>query len=145
MTRLRQSEVQVGLQPLYLGVEFDPDSNTTVSGNSGDATDWMPAGSLFYVRNITEKLAAGFGIFGYFGLAMDYNNNWVGRYYIDEIKLQGLNFMPAVAYKVNDWLSIGAGLNVMYAMFEQKAKVNNALDILPDGELKSRMKILHMV
>jgi long-chain fatty acid transport protein len=45
MTRLRQSELQVGLQPLYLGVEFDLDSNTTVSGSSGDATDWMPAGS----------------------------------------------------------------------------------------------------
>jgi long-chain fatty acid transport protein len=44
--------------------------------------------------------------------------------------------MPAVAYKMNDWLSIGAGLNVMYAMFEQKAKINNAIDILPDGELK---------
>jgi long-chain fatty acid transport protein len=136
MTRLKQSELQVGLQPIYLGVEFDPDSHTSVSGSSGDATNWLPAGSLFYVRKITDKLAAGLGIFGYFGLAMDYNDDWVGRYYIDEIKLQGLNFMPALAYKVNDWLSIGAGLNVMYAMFEQKAKVNNALDSIPDGELK---------
>jgi|MudIll2142460700_1097286.scaffolds.fasta_scaffold00297_13 long-chain fatty acid transport protein len=136
MTRLKQSELQLAVQPLYLGVEFDPDSKTTVSGKSGDATNWLPTGSLFYVRNITDKFSAGFGIFGYFGLAMDYNNSWVGRYYIDEITLQGFNVMPSVSYKVNDWLSIGAGLNVMYAIFEQKAKVNNALDSLPDGELK---------
>jgi len=121
---------------MYLGVEFDPDSNTTVSGRSGDATNWLPSGSLFYVRSITDRLTAGLGMFGYFGLALDYNDNWVGRYYVDETKLQGLNFMPALAYKVNGWLSIGAGLNVMYAMLEQKVKVNNALDTLPDGELK---------
>jgi long-chain fatty acid transport protein len=136
MARLKHSELQVGLQPLYLGVEFDPDSKTTVSGRSGDATGWLPTGSLFYVRNITERFSAGLGIFGYFGLSMDYNDSWVGRYYLDEITLQGFNVLPAVSYKVNDWLSIGAGLNVMYALFEQKAKVNNALDILPDGELK---------
>ena len=136
MTRLKQSELQVGLQPIYLGLEFDPASNTTASGSSGDGNDWLPAGSLFYVHSISEKLKAGLGIFGYFGLALDYNDDWVGRYYIDEVKLQGLNVMPALAYKVNDWLSIGAGLNVMYAMFEQKAKVNNALDSLPDGELE---------
>lgn len=136
MARLKHSELQVAMQPLYLGVEFDPDSKTTVSGRSGDATGWLPTGSMFYVRSITDKFSAGLGIFGYFGLAMNYNDSWVGRYYIDEITLQGFNVMPAVSYKVNDWLSIGAGLNVMYAIFEQKAKVNNALDTLPDGELK---------
>ena len=136
MTRLKHSELQLAMQPLYLGVEFDPDSNTTAAGRSGDATNWLPTGSMFYVRSITDKFSAGLGIFGYFGLAMDYNDSWVGRYYIDEITLQGFNVMPAVSYKVNNWLSIGAGLNIMYAIFEQKAKINNALDILPDGELK---------
>ena len=136
MTRLTEPEMQVGAQALYLDINFDSDSKTTASGRSGDASDWLPAGGIYYVTAPVPELRLGFGIGGYFGLGLDYSDNWVGRYYITEILLQGITFMPAAAYKVNDWLSIGAGVNIMYAKFYQEVAINNVPDVISDGKLE---------
>jgi long-chain fatty acid transport protein len=48
--------------------------------------------------------------------------------------LQGLTIQPSIASKVTDKLSVGAGLNAMYGILEQKMAINNA--VLPDGQLK---------
>jgi long-chain fatty acid transport protein len=134
MTRLKQNELYGGIQPMYFSLEFDPDSNTTMSGKDGSASDWINGGSVFYVHDVSEELKLGVGILGYFGLGVDFGDDWVGRYYVTEGGLQGLTFTPAVAYKVNDWLSLGAGLVATYMMFEQKAAMNNP--DAPDGSLK---------
>jgi long-chain fatty acid transport protein len=136
MTRLEKSELLVGNQPLYLHSEFSPDSNTTTSGPDGDASTWLPAGGLYYVHNLMPKLKIGLSTVGYFGLGLEYENDWVGRYYIQEIKLQALGIQPAVAYQVTDWLSLGAGVVALYGVLEQKAAVNNPGPNQDDGRLK---------
>jgi len=44
--------------------------------------------------------------------------------------------MPAIAWKVNDELSIGMAVNAMYGVFEAKVAVNNVADAMPDGDMK---------
>ena len=136
MTRLNKSELLVGIQPLYLQAEFSPDSNTTTSGPDGDASTWLPAGGLYYVHNLMPKLKIGLSTVGYFGLGLEYENDWVGRYYIQEIKLQALGIQPALAYQVTDWLSFGAGVVALYGVLDQKAAVNNIGPNQDDGKLK---------
>lgn len=136
MTRIEGSEFSAGLQPIYLKIEFSPDSNTTTSGEDGDASGWLPTASLFYVNSESSNFSFGVGVLGYFGLGLDYGDDWVGRYYVKEVTMQGLTIMPSVAFKVNDQFSIGAGLNLMYGMFKATSAINNMLDIMPDGELK---------
>ena len=136
MTRLDKSELLVGIQPLYLQAEFSPDSNTTTSGPDGDASTWLPAGGLYYVHNLMPKLKIGLSTVGYFGLGLDYEDDWVGRYYIQEIKLQALGIQPALAYQVTDWLSFGAGVVALYGVLDQKAAVNNIGPNQDDGKLK---------
>jgi len=136
MTRLNKSELLVGIQPLYLQEEFSPDSNTTTSGPDGDASTWLPAGGLYYVHNLMPKLKIGLSTVGYFGLGLEYENDWVGRYYIQEIKLQALGIQPALAYQVTDWLSFGAGVVALYGVLDQKAAVNNIGPNQDDGKLK---------
>ena len=87
MTRLEKSELLAGVQPLYLHADFSPDANTTTSGGDGDASTWLPAGGLYYVHNLMPKLKIGVSAVGYFGLGLDYQNNWAGRYYVQEVKL----------------------------------------------------------
>ena len=77
MTRLEKSELLVGIQPLYLHAEFSPDPNTTTSGSDGDASTWLPAGGLYYVHNLMPKLKVGISAVGYFGLGLEYENDWV--------------------------------------------------------------------
>ncbi len=136
MTRLEKSELLVGGQPVYLHAEFSPDSNTTTSGSDGDASTWLPAGGLYYVHNLMPKLKIGVSAVGYFGLGLEYENDWVGRYYVQEIKLQALGVQPALAYRVTDWLSLGAGVVALYGVLEEKAAVNNIGPNQPDGRLK---------
>jgi len=123
MTRLEKSELLVGVQPLYLHAEFSPDANTTTTGSDGDASTWLPAGGLYYVHNLMPKLKIGLSTVGYFGLGLEYENDWVGRYYVQEIKLQALGIQPALAYQVTDWLSLGAGVVALYGTACWKKKL----------------------
>ena len=96
MTRLERSELLVGIQPLYMTVAFSPDASTTTSGSDGDASTWLPAGGLYYVHNLRPKLKIGVSTVGYFGLGLEYENDWVGRYYVREVKLQALGVSVVV-------------------------------------------------
>lgn len=136
MTRLEQPSLMAGAQPMYLNIDFSPNSNTTATGGSGDSNGWMPAGGLFYVHPVNDKVALGFAIAGNFGLALDYQDDWVGRYYVQEATLQAMAIQPAVAYKVNDQLSIGAGVAAIYGIFENTFAINRVLDGMTDAQLK---------
>jgi long-chain fatty acid transport protein len=136
MTRLKQPSLMAGAQPMYLNIDFSTDSNTTVPGASGDSNGWMPAGGLFYVHPVNDRLAFGLAANGYFGLALDYQDNWVGRYYVQDTTLQAAAIQPAIAWQVNDQLSVGAGVAMVYGMLEEKLAINRVLDDLPDGRLK---------
>ena len=136
MTRLQKSELLVGVQPLYLHAEFSPNPNTSTSGSDGDASTWLPAGGVYYVHNLMPKLKFGVSAVGYFGLGLEYENDWVGRYYVQEVKLQALGVQPALAYQVTDWLSLGAGVVALYGVLEEKVAVNNIGPNQPDGKLK---------
>ena len=128
MSRLEQSQFMGGLQVLYGDVKFDPDSNTTYTGSDGgNAVGWMPGGSLFVAQKIGKDVNIGFGTLSYFGLGLDYDDDWAGRYFIQEGSLIGLSIIPAVSYRVTDWLSIGVGLNAMYGMFDNKVALRNPL------------------
>ena len=136
MTRLEQSELLVGVQPVYLDVEFSPDANTTTSGSDGDASTWLPAGGLYYFFDLAPKLKFGISATGYFGLGLDYEDDWVGRYYVQEVQLQALGIQPALAYQITDWLSFGAGMVALYGVYEQKTAINNIGPNQPDGRLR---------
>jgi long-chain fatty acid transport protein len=57
---------------------------------------------------------------GNFGGVENYDDRWVGRYYVQETKLVGLSFLPSIAYKVTDKLSSGAGVNVMNGIYKNQ-------------------------
>lgn len=137
MSRLEKSQVLGGVQALYGDVEFSPYQATTVTGDDGgNAIGWMPGGSLFAVQKLNEDISIGFGMFSYFGLTQSFDDDWVGRYFIQESTLMGLTLMPAVSYRVNDSLYFGVGLNIMYGYLEDQVAVNNIGATLPDGQLK---------
>jgi long-chain fatty acid transport protein len=47
-----------------------------------------------------------------------------------------MGLTPAVSYRVNNWLYLGAGLNAMYGYVDSQVAVNNIGDARPDGRLK---------
>ena len=76
--------------------------------------------------SLVRAVRLGLGAFSYFGLAEKYDDNWVGRYYVQKGALLGMSLMPAVSFKATDWLSIGAGLNAMYGYLDTEVAVRTA-------------------
>ena len=138
MSLLEGSQAQAGLQLLYGSVQFTPDAGPSARlgrNDGGNALGALPGGSFFYVNDLTERVKVGVGAFSYFGLAEKYNDNWVGRYYVQESALLGMSIEPAVSLRVTDWLSVGGGPNVMFGYLKNKTAINNQTPGAPDGQL----------
>lgn len=147
MTRLDGTQMLGGLQVLYGNYDFSIGSGTSPElggGDGGNPIGWFPGGSFFITKKVSPQVVLGFGVAGNFGLAEKYDDDWVGRYYVQEATLIGMSLLPSVAVKVNDKLSVGASLNVMYGYLKNRVAVNNpglsggggSGSTTPDGQLE---------
>ena len=139
MTKLNRSQLLAGALGLSVNVKFDVDKATFGGGDGGNAGDFVPVGSFSYVYSATPDLKLGITAGSYFGLGLDYGDDWAGRYYITEGEFLTFLINPSVGYRINNWLSIGAGVDILYAKLDQKAAINNQLTDgagFPDGKLK---------
>ena len=91
-------------------------STFTVGSNGGDAGGLalLPAG--YWTMSLSPALRVGLGISPTFGNKTEYSEDFVGRFSGYYAKLKQININPAIAYKLNDAVSLGFGLN--YAMNE---------------------------
>jgi len=136
MTRFQESTYLAGITPLYLHAPFNPDENTTVSGSDGDTNEFFASGSFAYIRPVWDGLRLGVSIQNFFGLALNWGDNWVGRYEATKVALIAPQLQPTAAYKVNNWLSIGAGAGLTLGYLEDEIRVENLDPDLGDGKLK---------
>lgn len=140
MTRLERSQMLATFQGIYIDTKFDTEDAGFGGGDGGSAGGFVPAGSLHYVHRVTNDLRLGISAGSFFGLGVDYDDDWAGRYYTTEAELVTLGVNPGVGYQVMDWLSIGAGFSVFTAKLEQKAAINNSAVPgqagLSDGEVE---------
>jgi len=99
-------------------------TGSPISGGGGDAGESRLVPNLYYTRPITSDFSIGAGINAPFGLATEYESTWAGRYHAlrSDIKTVNVNF--AGAYKLNDVVSAGAGINYQ----RLKAELTQAVD-----------------
>jgi len=70
--------------------------------------------SLFYKRDIGANKAFGLGVNIPFGVSTEYEKDEFARYEATESSLSTININPAMSWKINDKLALGAGLNFQY-------------------------------
>jgi long-chain fatty acid transport protein len=68
-------------------------------------------------------------------MAVNYGNAWVGRYYITRAALFTGKIAPSIAYRVNDWLSVGAGFSFAVGRLTFQSRINNVLPRAGDGRM----------
>ncbi|MGZ8211662.1 MAG: ROK family protein, partial [Burkholderiales bacterium] len=83
----------------------------TSNGEGGDGGDWAYVPNTFGMLEINPRLRAGVAINVPFGLATSYEQGWRGQLTALKSKIQSVNVNPAIAYRVNDFVSIGAGVS----------------------------------
>ncbi len=136
MTRLAESQLMLGVQPIYADIKFDTQSSTFGGGNGGNAGGLTPTGSLSYVHSVSNDLKLGFTAGSYLGLGVKFDDTWAGRYYIQQEDFLTGIANGALGYRVNDWLSVGGGLSLVYGELGAQTNINNVLDGQPDGRMK---------
>lgn len=101
-------------------------------GTKGRAGDLTPLPNLYFASPLSnDDFWLGVALTAPFGLSLDYDDDWFGRYDSIKNKLNTIDLAPSFAYKFNDSWSIGAGINIQYA----DAKLGNALPnpFIPGG------------
>lgn len=137
MTRLQGNSVSSGAYLIAPNVRFRNQGSTIVTGapltggNGGDAGIDSIVSNFYTTWSLSDRLKVGLGVNTPFGLAIEYKPDWVGRYQALNSRLITINVNPAIAYKVTDTLSVGAGLNIQYA----EAQLTNAIDFGLIGRL----------
>lgn len=130
MTRLPGNQFLASGQLLYANSQFSIGSGTSpaLGGGAGGrftgSDGWFPGGGAFYSHSLSPKLKVGFAFAGNTGAPIEYDNDWAGRYYVQKTTLLGLSFLPSIAYKATDKLSLGASLNAMYGIYENQVAIN---------------------
>jgi long-chain fatty acid transport protein len=136
MTRLEDPQLLVGLQGAYGISEFNKGSDTTVSGgNGGNAIGGFPGAGFYYVHSVSPDFKLGISTGSNFGLSAEYEKGWSGRYYGTKEELVTLGAYPVAAYRVNDWLSVGGGAQIVYGLLNSKTSVRNVFGG-PDGQIQ---------
>ena len=125
MMRLDSIELMLTVQPFLMQFEFNSSPATTTPGTSGgDQGGWFPGGALFLAAPINETVSLGFSLTSPAGLALDPSDDWVGRYFMTKTQLVVLNFEPSIGIRLHEQWSIGGGVDIQYARFEQNIAVN---------------------
>ncbi len=113
MTRLRGKQGVIAAHLIKPSIKF---AGTALPGNDmgGDAGNQAVIPSAYFSMEISPGLHAGLGINVPFGLETEYDSTWVGRVHSIKSKIETININPSIAYRVNESLSIGAGINYQH-------------------------------
>jgi long-chain fatty acid transport protein len=134
LTELKGTQISANGQLILGDMRFSRDSNNQFNGNEGgNALKYLPGASFFVSHQIDDRSAIGFGMYGNFGLALDYDDDWAGRYFNQEAAIIGVSFQPTLAHKFTDDLSIGIGPRIMYGYYRNETAINNNLLGLRDS------------
>ncbi len=112
MTQLKGGQLSVGVTAVGPSYKFNNQGSTGIGGNGGDAGSWAAVPNAYMSWQLTPNLFLGFGISAPFGLATEYEDaNWVGRFQAIKSEIKTVNYNPSLAYRVNDKVSFGFGVN----------------------------------
>jgi long-chain fatty acid transport protein len=121
MTRLKGHEIQIGAGLAQADAEFETNSDTPFNGgNGGDQGSFAPLMGTHGVYSVNDDLKLGMSVFSMSGAALNPDDDWAGRYSLQKIELLTLTANPNIAYRVNNWLSLGAGATITYTDIEYR-------------------------
>ncbi len=134
-----------GLQ-VQAGLEFVKPHNTIVIENhptnpaahgSYDASDiFFLVPNAYATYKLNDNISLGLAIFSRFGAGNEYDKQWPGSANMHYVNLLTSTFNPTIAWRVNDTLSLAAGIEISGAMVE----LQQGYDLGAAGFVNSTLK-----
>lgn len=95
-----------------------------VGDGGGDHVDTFVVPNAYIAHEVNDWLDVGVGMFVPYGLGLDYDSSFAGRFIGDRIDLVSYGLNPSFAVNSGNGLSLGAGINLLYADAEQQNPVD---------------------
>jgi len=109
-------QLSAGISPIFSSVAFRKEAPSVYHA----ATD-NPMGtpfSLYAAGKLNDKLSLGLGVYTPFGSSTVWEDDWAGRYLIQNISLMSVYVQPSLSYKISDKWGFGVGLVYAYGKVE---------------------------
>lgn len=123
----------------------------TMTGDAGNVIGFVPMASAFYSQQVNDKWTLGIGLYGNYGLGLEYEGLLDNHLDIPTATTQALTIQPSASYRINDHWSVGAALGIQYGMYEVEAEGTLAssdmhkkyLDEDQDTQVNGRVGVLY--
>lgn len=129
MTYIDGTQAAGALHLIKPNAEFKNDGSVAgagkpLGGEGPNAGDLAFVPNFYFMTEVTPSIKAGLGVSVPFGLKTEYDDKWIGRFQADKSELKTININPSIAFKVNEQLSLGAGVSFMRAEAELTRAIN---------------------
>jgi long-chain fatty acid transport protein len=108
-------------------------TNSTTGNVSDLLVKYYPVPNFYYKRNFkADRASAGIGVFAPYGLATDWPaDTSEGRFLGYKSQVHSIFIQPTVAFKVNDKLAIGGGIDITRTSLELRQRLDLAAVAIP--------------
>src|SRR5262245_51665098 len=126
MTQFPGKGIEVGASALFAFAKHTPLPGTLppllASGGTNDTGDDALVPNAYFTYQFSPNLWLGVAVNSPFGIAFDLPTSWAGRdYNARNSYLKTYNASPSLAYRFNDWISVGIGAQIQYANTQFKS------------------------
>lgn len=122
MTRLPDHMFTSGLQAMDGDISYKLDDESGRK-SPGDIIRFFPNASAFYSQKLNDDLYAGIGMYGNYGLGIDFGD-WAGDRIIKKSTMVAMTLSPSLAYKLNERVSVGGSVNINYGFLSLTRNVD---------------------
>jgi long-chain fatty acid transport protein len=84
---------------------------------------------VYYVQPLDDRWTLGLSALALTGSALDYDDDWAGRFQAQDVSIIVAGLAPAVSYRFTDKFSVGLSVPVMYSSLELDIAVPNLVSI----------------
>ena len=138
MTELEGTQFEAGATFIRPSQTVQTMTPAGVDNNYATSKWWTPP-HAYATHQFNDKVWTGVGIFSRYGLGVEYEDDWAGRYDCQEATIQSIDVNPSVAFKVLDSLSLAAGLRAEWFEFELTKAIPTGTPFV-DPDLQMNMK-----
>lgn len=129
LTLLDSAEATLSASAIYIDSSFDnaasqPGLGQPLGVEGGNAGGWNAVPAAYFALPVSEQVSVGFGINVPFGLSLEYDRAWMGRFQALRSEIKTYNFNPTIAWQPNERFSIGIGLDYQRVQAELTSAVN---------------------
>lgn len=116
-----------------------------IEGGSASARNVVPGAfvpNLYFVAPVNDKFALGAGMNVNFGLKSEYDDSYDAGIFGGKTDLSAINLNLSGAYRVTEGLSLGLGVNAVYAKAQVERNAGIIAKSAQDGQVTQALQVL---